>query len=66
MPESKIAAAVGNAGLSRRGNNRLLGREIDLAVREAILQAAADGVQDPELIRHRMLQARQRVKDKYA
>ena len=64
MPESKIAAATGNAGLSRRNN--AIGREMDLAVREAILQAAADGVHDPELIRHRMLLARQRVKDKYA
>lgn len=64
MAKSRIAAAAGHAGLSHT-RNRVMAREIDLAVKEAILNAMSEGIQDPVIIRSRLLAARERVKNEH-
>jgi hypothetical protein len=56
-PKPMIIAAAGSA--SRTGGN--LSRNIELAMANAVQQAAADGITDPAEIKVRMMAARERA-----
>lgn len=58
-----VVEAIGNAHMTKsRGRHSLLAREMELAVREAIVQCRMDGITDPDLVRSRMTEARERAK----
>lgn len=59
VPAPVYADAVGTAG----GEGRNLGREIQLAMEEAIKEAQKAGITDQAEIKRRIQAARQRVKD---
>jgi hypothetical protein len=65
MAESKIVSAVGVAsGMHVAGQEKSdLNKAIEKAMTDAVKQAHADGLSDPDHIRRRILKARDQVLD---
>jgi len=60
---SKIVEATGASSSSLAPGRKGLSKLIETAMTEAIKKAQAEGITDPNVIKERMLQARQEVKD---
>jgi hypothetical protein len=65
-PKSRIVAAAGAASGSPHAANKGLSRSVEAAMSQAIADALAEGITDPDVHRERMLAARERVKADYA
>jgi hypothetical protein len=65
MAESKIVSAVGvAAGMHVAGQEKSdLNKALEKAMSDAVSQAHADGLSDPDQIRQRILKARDKVLD---
>jgi hypothetical protein len=65
MAESKIVSAVGVAsGMHVAGQEKSeLNKALEKAMSDAVTQANADGLSDPDQIRRRILKARDKVLD---